>query len=449
MMKNSKKIKVISLILLVTLILTAFAGCQTEKDLNAKVDVQALLDAAVLQYPATNGEFRYNVYENFVRITEYLGEDTKINIPGTIDGLPVYSIAGTTFSYENFKTEKGEYLEPEDTPLYYIEEINIGENVYEIQAYTFADLPSLKKVTIPETVTVIGENAFSNCLSLNEITIPSAVQVIPDNLCYNCEVLTSVTINEVEESAEEAEKGKQPDVSVASRTIGMSAFANCYNLRYVWMPKDIATIDDTAFSNSTKYLVMSGYSKGAGAQHAAAFLIDFIVLDKDEYTNIIEDVQPAVTTTDIVNLLKQVDITPIYKNFDNVEKNINYSASDKTLRIKVTGENDMATNTVFVYKEGSMVFTRDKADVTKVNVKADKFWIESMIKVVATLYGYDADKAVNWFNSSNTNFENYTIDKHGIEITKSSIVIDETTYDYYSSVKISLINGIKIFDTKK
>lgn len=89
--------------------------------------------------------YLYEIKNGRVTITSYVGSDTDVTIPATIDGLPVTTIGESAFG---------------------------GTNV--------------KKVTIPQGVTHIDWFAFNSCGALTEILIPSSVTLIDYGALDNC-----------------------------------------------------------------------------------------------------------------------------------------------------------------------------------------------------------------------------------------------------------------------
>ena len=86
----------------------------------------------------------------YITITGYDGENTSIEIPESINGIQVTTIA----------------------------------------PYAFYGCTSLTSITIPRSVTSIGDLAFERCSSLTSITIPSSVTSIGDFAFYKCSSLT-------------------------------------------------------------------------------------------------------------------------------------------------------------------------------------------------------------------------------------------------------------------
>ena len=90
---------------------------------------------------------------------------------------------------------------------------------------------TLTSVTIPGSVKTIGNSAFNNCYSLTSVTIPDSVTTIGDWAFRNCKSLTSVTI---------------PD---SVTTIREGAFNYCTSLTSVTIPDSVTEIGGYAFRN--------------------------------------------------------------------------------------------------------------------------------------------------------------------------------------------------------
>ena len=105
-----------------------------------------------LQYPASNSEYEFNVYETYVEIEEYLGESANVVVPQRLENLPVKVVSG--FCFNN----------------------------------------SIKNVTLPESIVVIGDRAFEHCEALETINIPKNAKVIGEHAFFDCTSLKSLTI---------------------------------------------------------------------------------------------------------------------------------------------------------------------------------------------------------------------------------------------------------------
>ena len=160
-----------------------------------------------MQY-TPESDFNFNNGE----ITRYIGDDAQVNIPPTIQNIPVSSIGDRTFSSCNSLTS-----------------INIPYGVTSIDGYAFEDCSSLTSISIPDSVTSIGDHAFSDCSSLTGISIPDSVTSIGDRAFSFCNSLTSINI---------------PD---GITSIGEGAFFYCSSLTSISIPDSVTSIGDMAF----------------------------------------------------------------------------------------------------------------------------------------------------------------------------------------------------------
>ena len=172
---------------------------------------------AVCAGAETYGDFEYDVLDSgTVKITKYIGNAEKVDIPAEIYGKSVTSIGD--WAFENCTS---------------LTSITIPDSVTSIEWYAFQGCTSLTSITIPNSVTSIGDLAFDGCTSLTSITIPDSVTSIGKSAFYGCTSLTSITI---------------PN-SVTS--ISGSAFSGCSSLTSIMIPNSVTWIGDWAFNGCT------------------------------------------------------------------------------------------------------------------------------------------------------------------------------------------------------
>ncbi len=123
-----------------------------KKIISAILAVIMLICAFSLPSYALNyGSFSYEVVNNEVVITKYIGSNrTSITVPATIKEMPVVAIAEGAF--------KG------NTELTLVK---VSEGVRDIGASAFEDCTSLATITLPTTITHIGEKAIYNTAYYN------------------------------------------------------------------------------------------------------------------------------------------------------------------------------------------------------------------------------------------------------------------------------------------
>jgi len=123
--------------------------------------------------PKVIGNIEYIITTNEeVTITGYIGSDTTVEIPATIEGDPVKIIGDSAFESCTSLTS-----------------VTIPDSVTAIGEGAFYSCTSLTSVIIPDSVTIIGHFAFDNCTSLTSVTIPDSVTNIGNWAFYDCKSL--------------------------------------------------------------------------------------------------------------------------------------------------------------------------------------------------------------------------------------------------------------------
>ncbi len=235
----------------------------------------------------SNGVYEYTV-SGGITITKYIGEETDVVIPETIDGKTVNSIGDDAFKNSsvtsvlipNSVTSIGESafyncaslvnvklsnkLTSIDALAFShtaIESIFIPKTLTECD-YTFYDycrgpfaycdyltsatfeegtktIPSyvlastaIEEVTIPDSVTVISKNAFVNCTNLKSLDLSDSLKSIGQEAFKNCVSLSEIVL---------------PD-SVTS--VGQEAFYDCTSVESIQLSNELTSIDALAFSHT-------------------------------------------------------------------------------------------------------------------------------------------------------------------------------------------------------
>ena len=120
-----------------------------------------LLATAVTVKAETYGDFIYAISpDGTVRIDEYTGLDSVLDIPSDIKGQTV---------------------------------VGIGR-------YAFSSRTNLTNVTIPNSVLYLEDYVFSDCTRLTSVTIGTGVNSIGFRVFYYCTNLTAITVNALNSS---------------------------------------------------------------------------------------------------------------------------------------------------------------------------------------------------------------------------------------------------------
>jgi hypothetical protein len=153
-------------------------------------------------------------------IIGYLGTGGNVNIPATINGLPVTSIADYAFTY-SFGT----------STTTNITSVSLPNTITSIGNYAFSRCVALTNITIPDSVKNIGYHAFYGCTALTDIIILPGLTTIGSEMFLGCTALKNIMI---------------PD---SVTTIGDAAFQNCISLTSITLPNSVLNIGSSAFSD--------------------------------------------------------------------------------------------------------------------------------------------------------------------------------------------------------
>jgi len=192
---------------------------------------------------------------------EVSAEDSSINItgcnadasgdftiPGSIEGLPVRSIADYAFQNCVLISEVGLPVSMQSIGTHAFEgcdalsEVEIPASVTGIPDYAFADCDNLGQVSLSEGLVSIGAHAFKNCSSLWSISMPDSVVSIGNNAFYGDELLHEVIL------------------SANLESIGNWSFSACPWLEKLELPESLLFIGNYAFKDSPNAFNFGGGS---------------------------------------------------------------------------------------------------------------------------------------------------------------------------------------------
>lgn len=209
--------------------------------------------------PLTYEDFEYSVEnDGSITIQRYVGEDTEVVIPETIDGKPVRSIMRQTTDFLGidyctgniFKGSSVTDVTIPDSIRYIAGNMYIGSNCryhvspeHEYLAVIDGCLFDKKEkrlisyyqeseedttYTVPEGIRVIGKSAFDCCKTLESITLPDTIEKIEEYAFSQCSSLSELELPETVTS------------------IGRGAFL-IPELSELYLPENVETIEEGAF----------------------------------------------------------------------------------------------------------------------------------------------------------------------------------------------------------
>lgn len=154
----------------------------------------------VVANPASDFKYKLDSDGNGVSITQYIGKNTKVVIPASIEDMPVVDFR---FAWNENITS----VVIPDTITVIIDSafelcsnlvsVTLPSSLEEIGKNAFNGCTRLTSINLPETLKIIGEGAFQNC-GFKTIILPESVKEIHGGTFSGCHELTSVTIKSKE-----------------------------------------------------------------------------------------------------------------------------------------------------------------------------------------------------------------------------------------------------------
>lgn len=164
----------------------------------------------------------------------------------TVDGI-VYQLVGTSaYLYDGKNQTSTDVIIPYS--ITYNGEEYVVKN---IQSNAFSKCDRIHSVVIPDGVVSVGESVFANCENLETVAVGNGLEEIGKNMFYNCANLSSISLgksiasigNNSFERCIKLDKIILPD---RLTKIGYYAFSNC-RISEIEMPNNIQSIGANAF----------------------------------------------------------------------------------------------------------------------------------------------------------------------------------------------------------
>lgn len=177
--------------------------------------------------------FTFIETEDGMELTGTSAENEFLELPDTINGIPVTSIGAYAFAEDVDETQA----------LY---QVSFPKQLVRIGEGAFSGCLFLGKVQLPDTVTDIGDGAFWNCSAISELTLPSGLQHVGDYAFQYCYGLPEIVLPE------------------GCLTVGEQAFEGCMATEKIVLPAGLTEIGPGAFTGcnaATIYAVAGTYGE--------------------------------------------------------------------------------------------------------------------------------------------------------------------------------------------
>lgn len=246
MQKPLSFVRLAALLAVTVLLCGTFAACD-------KVEKEDTLVSGV-----SSGEYEYTRSENTktARISKYKGTADTLEIPQTLDNLPVVAVEKNTFA-DNATLKQvtlPESVEKIESGAFKnctaLTTVKLSDKLTEIGDYAFTGCTALTAVSLPDTVTTIGSNAFSGCAVLEKVIFGDNVQAVGMDAFYGTKWFASLTDEFVivGDGVLIDYNGKSANVTVPKEVKHIaSAFINDTSVQSVTLQDGITQVDNNAF----------------------------------------------------------------------------------------------------------------------------------------------------------------------------------------------------------
>lgn len=194
---KKKKVRTAVAIALVAVLALGLAACGGTSENNvtptptptavAEVNPEDALNAEKLVKTGTDGDYEYEVYETYTKITRYTGIELDVTVPGEFEGLPVKVIGYKAF-FRNYNLT-------DDTVG--ITNLVLPDSLVIIDDYALAGLEEVVTITFGKDLYKIGSNAIENCYSLKNLVFTGTNLRIIDSWAFSGDrVIEQITVPE-------------------------------------------------------------------------------------------------------------------------------------------------------------------------------------------------------------------------------------------------------------
>ena len=203
------------------------------------------------QTSRVSGDYTYSLLEDgTAEITEYAGDGGSVEVPGTLDGIPVSAIGDYAFSWAEG-----------------IRSLAFPESLERIGNWAFVNCTGLVEVVIPDSVTHIGDGAFTGCENLAKVTFGLGIVSLGGNpfVATPKLLLLEAASDHPALAVKEGALILKPESRLVSyltglkqagftvpegiREIGGGAFYGAKRLKSILLPESLVLIGDNAFTN--------------------------------------------------------------------------------------------------------------------------------------------------------------------------------------------------------
>lgn len=237
----------------------------------------------LIRYPEAKYDPSYTIPSTVKKIAPYAFSETNnistIVFSGNVEEIAEYAFLSSEIRNVTISSNVKTIGESAFEDCYLLLNLRFENGVTSIGNNAFSGCYNLTNVSIPESITAISDRMFFNCFELHTISLPATIKTIGEYAFSNC-AFTSVVIPDSVESIGAYAYDRCYGISNVSlgsalKTIGTFAFSGCYELKEVFIPASVTTIEEKAFGydhgKDNYYLeefVIEGYSSSEAERYA-------------------------------------------------------------------------------------------------------------------------------------------------------------------------------------
>lgn len=237
-----------SIAVLAFIVVFAFTGCSKTNAQSvggaSSTGGASASKSSVKESPASDFYSETSAVGKGIKIKNYVGHETTVNIPAKINTFPVVEIGEGAFSGQSKITSitiPNTVTKIGDSAFIGtgITSITIPDSVTEIDHFAFSET-KLTNINLPDSVTRIGSCSFMDCKDLTEVRLSDNITVIESHAFQGCSNLKKVNFPK------------------NLKEISSDVFAGCSELTELTIPESITRVKfytgrgDIAFSGCSK-----------------------------------------------------------------------------------------------------------------------------------------------------------------------------------------------------
>ena len=230
--------------------------------------VSAMLCLSLNAFALTDGDWEFQLLNNEVKITGYVGSGGDVVIPETIYGCPVTKMDDAISMLEdaNHKltnkitsiTFPGTLKNIDFGATFGIKELKtliFSEGVEGVNGCNIQEFPNLTTISLPSTFNRLGPHAFQGTSALKHITLPTGITIIADSAFKESGLeeidMSYLNVTDLYYTFDECKQLKKVQLPKNLTELKQGVFEDCVSLTEIDIPASVTLIDTTVFMGTS------------------------------------------------------------------------------------------------------------------------------------------------------------------------------------------------------